>query len=296
MNSILPSTHTTDCLDTNTVSSADCSTDDKQLESYIFDYAAVMDTGIPVDSLGLLQRKKQKTVHWSILWSDIMMTMFVLFLVLYVHKAIQQGFSLGKPKAASEQKIETTPALSRQKNQMEILPPPVEHVYEWGIPLMRDKLFSDLRSIEFGPDQAVRIVLPGDVLFDTGQLELRATARDSLREIADLLKRFPYMVNVVGHTDAAPSNSERYGTNWELSSLRACAVARFLMEEMKLPEERFYVSGYAHIKPAYSDDTIENRAANRRVEILITRDLPFGRHGRLRELPLGGGYHVTGRK
>lgn len=152
---------------------------------------------------------------------------------------------------------------------------------------MREKFIDDLRSIEMVPDKSIRIVLPGDVLFDTGQTDLKPAAKDSLREIAEVLARFPYVVNVVGHTDGTPMHSDRIATNWELSTIRACAVARFLIEEMKLPEERFYVSGYAHNQPIYPNDSMKNRAANRRVEIIITRELPFGRRGYLRELPLG---------
>ncbi|MFZ5571663.1 MAG: OmpA/MotB family protein [Thermodesulfobacteriota bacterium] len=246
------------------------------------------------ESLGFFRKRKQKIVHWSILWSDVMMTMFVLFLVLYVQKATQQGFNLEKSKAKAETAVESKPKPVEKRDRMETIPPLVEHVYEWGSPIMQDKWFADLQSLELGSNQAVRIILPGDVLFASGQSELKPDARNSLRQIAGLLGNFPYMVNVVGHTDATPTNSTRFGTNWELSSLRACAVARFLIEEMKLPEERFYVSGYAHIQPMYTDTSEESRAANRRVEILITRELPYARRGHLRELPLGGAYNAVG--
>jgi chemotaxis protein MotB len=84
------------------------------------------------------------------------------------------------------------------------------------------------------------------------------------------------MVNVVGHTDNLPIHSDQFPTNWELSTLRACQVARFLIEEMKLPSQRFFVTGHAYHQPIKSNETAGGRAANRRVEIIITRTRPTG--------------------
>ncbi|OPZ02827.1 MAG: putative lipoprotein YiaD precursor [candidate division BRC1 bacterium ADurb.BinA364] len=122
----------------------------------------------------------------------------------------------------------------------------------------------------------MRIVLTGDVLFDTGQADLRPAARQSLRTIAEILRRTPYVVNVVGHTDNVPMSSPRYPSNWELSTARACQVARFLIDEMGLPGDRFFVSGHSYFQPVKPNDTASNRAANRRVEIIITKDRPRG--------------------
>ena len=82
------------------------------------------------------------------------------------------------------------------------------------------------------------------------------------------------MINVVGHTDSMPMYSERFPSNWELSVARASSVARFLMDEMELPGRQFVVSGYAFYRPVRPNNTVANRAANRRVEIIISRQLP----------------------
>jgi chemotaxis protein MotB len=129
-------------------------------------------------------------------------------------------------------------------------------------------------SINLVPDHAMRIILTGDLLFATGRAELSTTAIGSLQKIATVIKNSPYMINVVGHTDNVPMQSPRYETNWELSVARASRVARFLIEEMGMNPQQFVVSGYGAQRPLHPNADSNLRAANRRVEIIISRRLP----------------------
>ncbi|MBT8360067.1 MAG: flagellar motor protein MotB [Deltaproteobacteria bacterium] len=129
-------------------------------------------------------------------------------------------------------------------------------------------------SIDLVPDTAMRIILTGDLLFDTGMAELSFLAKNSLRKIADIIKRTPYIINVVGHTDNIPMNSDKYATNWELSVARASRVTRFLIEDMNMNPNQFVVSGYGPYRPIKSNTNSRNRAVNRRVEIIISKKLP----------------------
>ena len=141
---------------------------------------------------------------------------------------------------------------------------------------LRLRHLSDIGSVELEPDKAVRIILPGDLLFDTGQAELKPSALGALGEVADALRITDYRVNVVGHTDSVPMHSEKFATNWELSAIRACAVARFLIEKTGLSPKRFYVSGHSYFQPLKPNDTPRNRSANRRVAIILTQKHPAG--------------------
>jgi chemotaxis protein MotB len=82
------------------------------------------------------------------------------------------------------------------------------------------------------------------------------------------------MINVVGHTDNLPMRSNQFMSNWELSVARASSVARFLIDEMGMNPVQFVVSGYASYRPIAPNTTAENRAKNRRVEIIISKRLP----------------------
>ena len=125
-------------------------------------------------------------------------------------------------------------------------------------------------------DKAVRIILTGDVLFDSGKADLKPEAVESLRKIAGILRETPYAINVVGHTDDVPISTEEFPSNWELSTMRACVTARFLMDEVAIPPSQVYVSGHAEYQPVRYDTDPESRAANRRVEIIITKERPYG--------------------
>ncbi|MBW2164004.1 MAG: hypothetical protein JRF43_06080 [Deltaproteobacteria bacterium] len=65
------------------------------------------------------------------------------------------------------------------------------------------------------------------------------------------------------------------GNSSRLALMRACQVARFLIEDMHMPVEKFFVSGYAFYQPIKANHGAENRAANRRVEIIMTKERPY---------------------
>jgi chemotaxis protein MotB len=245
------------------------------LESY---YAGLSSgEGEPFPSKG----RQPRRVLWSIAWSDLMMTMFIMFAVLYIFQAANQEFSFVKQvdTAVAPEAKTVKSAPPRVETLVESLNAPASRRLGEETDTVRLRHLSEIGSVELEADKAVRIVLPGDLLFDTGSSDLKPSSLDTLREVADAIRITDYRVNVVGHTDSIPMYSEKISTNWELSALRACTVARFLMEQTKLSPERFYVSGYAYLQPVAPNDTPANRAANRRVELVLTRNIPVAENG-----------------
>lgn len=228
------------------------------------------------------QLRKPRRVHWSVAWSDIMMTMFILFAVLYIYQAASRDFrygAAGKTQSApiEDEKTKAAPGEKKQVPEgrsefrlemMTSLDRPME-----TLRLERLKEFDEIKLME---DKAVRIVLPADLLFDTGRADLKPQARMSLREVAAVIRKTDDVINVVGHTDDVPIHSEQFATNWELSAFRACTVARFLIEQMTIPAERFYVSGYSYYQPLKPNTDLRSRAENRRVEIILSKKKPAG--------------------
>jgi len=126
-------------------------------------------------------------------------------------------------------------------------------------------------SIDLVPDKAVRIVLTGDLLFEPGHAALSQQAIDSLEKIAEVIQQTTNTVHIEGHTDDVPIFAGRYANNWELSIARANAVANFLIEDMGMEPQQFVISGFSSYKPLAPNTTVQNRAANRRVEIVIAQ-------------------------
>jgi chemotaxis protein MotB len=311
-----------------------------------------------------------KVSHWSIAWSDLMMTMFILFLSMFVYQAshkeflvsdemeviggdttealdithdnrntfpfvpidpgrplmsggtvkkvepvniqdidtdsaffdedsngglerIRESFRQAQQKTGPEtsvdqkkQSVATAPVSPLAENQEEREKLRVEPRANAAAPVTAETVFTisrdaiaklgltDFAAIDLVPDQTMRIILTGDLLFDTGQAELNESSKYSLEQIASQIREIPYVINVVGHTDNIPMHSDKYATNWELSVARASTVTRFLVEEMNMNPQQFVVSGYSSYRPIKPNTTAPNRAANRRVEIIISKRLP----------------------
>ena len=107
--------------------------------------------------------------------------------------------------------------------------------------------------------------------FDSGKAEVRLEFVPVLKKIARLIDNEDGTITVSGHTDNIPISNNRYRSNWELSTSRAVSVAHELMSAAPLDQSRFVVAGHADTRPRVDNDTAENRAKNRRVDISITK-------------------------
>ncbi|WP_196139242.1 MotB family protein [Aliikangiella sp. G2MR2-5] len=92
-----------------------------------------------------------------------------------------------------------------------------------------------------------------------------------LHKIETILAETNGEIRVAGHTDNLPINNEYFRSNWELSGARAGSVTRELLKSGLLDRNRFVINGYADTKPIATNDTIEGRATNRRVEVVIVQ-------------------------
>ena len=107
--------------------------------------------------------------------------------------------------------------------------------------------------------------------FDSGYADVRPSFVPILARIGSLLERNSGMVTVSGHTDNVPIGNDRFRSNWELSTSRAVSVTHELLKTAELQDSRFVVTGHAETQPRAANDSEENRARNRRVEISIVR-------------------------
>jgi chemotaxis protein MotB len=117
--------------------------------------------------------------------------------------------------------------------------------------------------------------LDTDLLFDSGDAQLKGNADRILREFAEIFQSpeaRDLKIMVVGHADAQGIKGreirERYPNNWHLSAGRALAVADRL-RKAGIPESRMGVTGFGQYQPISPNDTAESRKRNRRVEIFV---------------------------
>jgi len=109
--------------------------------------------------------------------------------------------------------------------------------------------------------------------FISGSAEMAPSYKDVMREVKAVLALKKGKIEVQGHTDDIPIRTSRFRSNWDLSAARAVSVAHELMLGGDIGENRFEVAGFSSTLPLVPNNSSENRAINRRVEILVKQGL-----------------------
>lgn len=117
------------------------------------------------------------------------------------------------------------------------------------------------------------ILLPQDVLFESGSARLGSQGQAVIGEVASVLAEFPDRTfQVEGHTDNVPIATSQFPSNWELSSARALAVVR-LLAARGVASENLSGAAYGEYQPVASNEDRESRRLNRRIEIVMLPNL-----------------------
>lgn len=120
-------------------------------------------------------------------------------------------------------------------------------------------------------DQGVVLQLGENILFDPAEANLKPESREVLDLVSKMLPQLENEVMVQGHTDNVPIYSSKYASNWELSTARAVNVLKYFVDEKKFDPTKFSATGYGEHRPLVENTTSENKANNRRVDILIVQ-------------------------
>ena len=119
----------------------------------------------------------------------------------------------------------------------------------------------------------VYVSLSENLLFPSGSAEVNPKGVDALSKLAAVLNLNPDVsVNIEGHTDSIPIRG-RYKDNWDLSTARANAIVRILVDTYRVDPVRVEASGHSFYDPLESNSTAEGRAKNRRTEIILSPKL-----------------------
>jgi chemotaxis protein MotB len=132
-------------------------------------------------------------------------------------------------------------------------------------------MLSDLGNIvEISEDErGVVLTIKAELLFDSGTSEIRKEMVPLVDSMAALTKAVSNDVLVMGHTDNMPVRNGKYRSNWELSLYRALNIYDYFINEKNIPSERVFAGGYGDLRPRFSNETVEGRRKNRRVEIIL---------------------------
>ncbi|MBE3656623.1 flagellar motor protein MotB [Vibrio navarrensis] len=162
----------------------------------------------------------------------------------------------------------------RQQQQAESMSQEMETVMESIKKALQREIEQGAIELEnLGQQIVIRMREKG--AFPEGSAFLQPKFRPLVRQIAELVKDVPGIVRISGHTDSLQLDSELYRSNWDLSAQRAVSVAQEMEKVRGFSHQRLRVRGMADTEPLVSNDTDENRAKNRRVEISIMQGEPL---------------------
>jgi chemotaxis protein MotB len=123
-------------------------------------------------------------------------------------------------------------------------------------------------SVNYDTEQVI-IRFAEEAAFRSGEAEIKPEMIPIIERVVDVLSYCSGDVLVAGYTDDRPISSGRYRSNWDLSAARAVSVVHELVLTRDVPAERVVAAGRAETNPLVPNDSPENRARNRRVEIAI---------------------------
>jgi chemotaxis protein MotB len=106
-------------------------------------------------------------------------------------------------------------------------------------------------------------------LFDSGSDQMKAEGRAVLDSVALGLVPVGNYLRIEGHTDNIPIANSRFPSNWELSTARATSLVVYMIGQFRFAPDRLSATGYAEYRPTSSNETLDGRAQNRRVDIVV---------------------------
>lgn len=125
----------------------------------------------------------------------------------------------------------------------------------------------------YNKDGKVYVSLSEQLLFPSGSAVVNPKGVDALSKLAAVLNlNNDVAVNIEGHTDSIPIRG-RYQDNWDLSTARANAIVRILVNNYKVDPTRVISSGHSYYEPVATNSTSEGRAKNRRTDIILSPKL-----------------------
>lgn len=234
-----------------------------------------------------IDEKSGNTAGWLTTFNDLITLLMVFFVLLFtmgstdkdLMKAVQNALQSGLGALSAGAKV------SVALNGSQRLPP-------LGDPLTQgqgetaprgdspaDSLAEALGELNAEPgisvkyeNAEIRISFEDALLFDLGKADINSSGLALLDNMAALIQTNSSAVRVEGHTDNIPIHTQRFPSNWDLSTARAISVVKYFIHIGNINPLRLSAVGYGQTRPLVPNDSPAKRARNRRVEIVLERE------------------------
>ncbi|MDH4084033.1 MAG: OmpA family protein [Nitrospira sp.] len=225
--------------------------------------------------------------RWLVSYADFITLLFAFFVVMYSISSVNEG----KYRTVSESiKAALNPVVSPPSSPTPIsLSTNKASLTASDAPGSKEVVIRKLRnlvkSIKAVPKMSmvwitekvngdIVITIPDQLLFNSGEAAVRTEALPFLEGLSGALVELNRHTKVEGHTDNVPIRTAQFPSNWELSAGRAVMVVRVLSELYGVPSDHLAAVGHADTRPVTENLDPEQRAKNRRVEVVILEQAP----------------------
>lgn len=223
----------------------------------------------------------ENSERWLLTYSDLITLLMIFFVVMYAmsnvdaqkYRQISQSLkdSLGSQILSDSQDgsgTDTSGVGVDSSDYMEQLDPELLAAAENIKRLLKERGLEGKVSVSTR-ERGVVIGLMNTVLFEPGSADIREEAKNTLIEIGQIAETTDNYIRVEGHADDIPINTPQFPSNWELSTIRATEVVKLLISESGVSPETISAVGYGEYRPSVPNTSAENRAFNRRVDIVL---------------------------
>jgi len=240
------------------------------------------------------EKPKAGAPLWMVTFADLMALMMTFFVLLYSFSSIDETkYRLIAASMASgfgAVLVSPTSAPTNALGPPSMMPSPMNQpmgraqqgsgpgqasvnneVSEQVEATLQSEIDAGTISVETTGNSVI-IRFPEEIAFPPASDEMSDELIPIIKRLSESLADVPGTIMISGHTDDRPISSARYQSNWRLSTDRAVSVIQLFEEIGTIESSRLTAVGYADTRPISSNDTAEERAKNRRVEIAIVQE------------------------
>jgi chemotaxis protein MotB len=213
--------------------------------------------------------------RWLLSYADFVTLLLAFFVTMY---AVSKVDTAKLVPAASSMKM----AFEGRRNHTvpmpeggSVVPPvPIDPLVpvQDSLRLQLDDAINDGRLELIRDSRGLVVSLPESATFSPASTEVTDGARELIARVAAIVQASGHPMRIEGHTDNVPIRTARFRSNWELSTARASTVIAFLIETLAYDPAQLSAAGYGEFHPRVPNDSVENRARNRRVDIVILEE------------------------
>jgi chemotaxis protein MotB len=242
-------------------------------------------------------REKKHTNHerWLVSYADFITLLFAFFVVMYAASSVDrqkmtavaasiegafqkmgvfQGQShvssatIQHPPTAPELQALVQAAVETRIREQGIAPRDLARLRSEIEQALNQEINKGSITVRTGPDGLI-ISLSELSFFGSGSATMRKNAQESFGRIANLLAERRCGVRVEGHTDNVPIRTSEFKSNWDLSTARATAIVKSLIDLYHFDPALLSAAGYGEYHPVASNDSAAGRQQNRRVDLVV---------------------------